>query len=72
MNSIKEVKDLPKAYQVLYKLFVKKIQNGDEKGARNLIRPILEVYTANDWEVPQEIEMRYAQLYVLELRRAKN
>jgi hypothetical protein len=70
-KEIKEIREIPKVYQEIYKAFTKKLALGDAQAARELLRPILDFYTLNDWEVPQEIEIHYARLYLLELKKEK-
>jgi hypothetical protein len=72
MKTVTPIKNLPKIYQQIYHHFLIEVEKGNDAQARQLIRPLLELYTANEWDIPPEIEMRYGQLYLLELNKEKN
>lgn len=72
MPQTKEIKDLPKLYQRIYKAFLGYLNSHNPEQARKMIRPILDLYTSMDWEVPEELEMHYARLYLLELEKEKS
>ena len=71
MKNIKKIEDLPKLYQRIYKAFIGYLDNNKPDQARKMIKPILDLYTSMEWEVPQEIEIHYARLYLLELEKEK-
>lgn len=66
--NIKEIKDLPKVYQQIYKSFLNQMSKNNAEQARVLLRPILEFYTCMEYEIPEELEVQYARLYVKELK----
>jgi hypothetical protein len=63
-----EINDLPKAYQRLYREFSKTLDENDPSKARKLFGPLIDYYIENNYEVPEEIEINYARLYILELQ----
>jgi hypothetical protein len=67
MNKTKEIKDLPKPYQEIYQIFVKMVDEGKTESARQFFRPLISFYTSNDYEIPEELELQYARLYIREL-----
>ena len=70
-KNIKEISDLPKVYRQIYKSFLTHMDQNDIEQARQLLRPILEFYSSMEYEIPEDLEVQYARLYVKELKSSK-
>jgi intergrase/recombinase len=66
------IANLPKEYQDYYKKFVESIDSTRTEKAREAFRPLINFYTSNGHEIPPEIEMHYARLYLLEMQKEED
>jgi hypothetical protein len=60
------ITELPEAQQETFRRMTKAILDKDHLTARPLMGDILEYYVSIDREIPEEIEVAYAHLLILE------